>query len=197
MSTYTTPKSYEQIIGYLDSNRLLPETQTAYRKNRSNETATIKVMSDAYQAADIALVTLLGLLDLSAAFDTVDPQILLSRLQHDYGVNGRVIEWILSYLTGRIQFIRFNGTSSWTMKVNFGVPQGSVLGPILFIAYSAEVINIVEHHGLKARAFADNLLVYGHVAQEDTSDLAARVVACIACQCLDEFKSPTSQPVEN
>ena len=86
--------AYEQIIGYLDSNRFLPETQSAYRKNRSTETATIKVMSDAYQAADAGLVTLLGLLDLSAAFDTVDHQILLSRLQHDYGITGRVIEWI-------------------------------------------------------------------------------------------------------
>ena len=137
---------YEQIIGYLDSNRLLPETQSAYRKNRSTETTTIKVMSDAYQAADAGLVTLLGLLDLCAAFDTVDHQILLSRLQHDYCITGQVIEWIQSYLTGRTQFIRFNGSTSRTMTVTSGVPQGSVLGLILFITYSAEVINIVEHH---------------------------------------------------
>ena len=91
---------YEQIIGYFDSHHLLPETQSAYRKNRSTETATIKVMSDAYQAADAGLVTLLGLLDLSATFDTVDHQILLNRLRHDYGITGRVIEWIQSYLTG-------------------------------------------------------------------------------------------------
>ena len=172
--------------------------QSAYRKNRSTETATIKVMSDAYQAADTGLVTSLGLLDLSDAFDTVDHQILLSRLQHDYGITGRVIEWVQSYLTGRTQFIRFNGTSSRTMKVTPGVPQGSVLGPILFIAYSAEIINIVEHHGLKAHAFADDLQFYGRVAQEDTSDLVARMVACIEyVKAWDELESPTSQPVEN
>ena len=132
--------AYEQIIEYLDSNHLLPEMQSAYRKNRSTETATIKVMSDAYQAADAGLVTLLGLLDLSAAFDTVDHQILLTRLEHDYGIIGQIIEWIQSYLTGHTQFVRFNGTTSRTMTVTSGVPQGSVLGPFLFIAYSAEVI---------------------------------------------------------
>ena len=170
---------YEQIIGYFDSHHLLPETQSAYRKNRSTETATIKVMSDAYQAADVGLVTLLGLLDLSAAFDTVDHQILLNRLEHDYGITGRVIDWIQSYLTGRTQFVRFNGATSRTMTVTSGVPQGSVLGPILFIAYSAEVINIVELHGLRAHAFADDLQVYGHVAQDDASSLVVRMVSCI------------------
>ena len=136
-------------------------------------------MSDAYQAADAGLVTLLGLLDLSAAFDTVDHQILLNWLKHDYGITGRVIDWIQSYLTGRTQFVRFNGATSRTMTVTSGVPQGSVLGPILFIAYSAKVINIVELHGIRAHAFADDLQVYGHVAQDDASSLVIRMVSCI------------------
>ena len=170
---------YEQIIGYFDSHHLLPEMQSANKKNRSTETATIKVMSDAYQAADVGLVTSLGLLNLSAAFDTVDHQILLNRLRHDIGITGRVIEWIQSYLTGRTQFVRFNGATSRTMTITSGVPQGSVLGPILFIAYSAEVISIVELHGLRAHVFADDLQVYGHVAQDDASSLVVRMVSCI------------------
>jgi len=140
-------------------------------------------MFDAYQAADAGHVTFLGLLDLSAAFDTFDHQILLSRLQHDYGITGRVIEWIQSYLTGRNQFIRFNSTSSRTMTVTSGVSQSS-----------AEVINIVEHHGLKAHALADNQSRHSrrHFRSGRSDGGLHR-----ACRGLHELKWPTSQPIEN
>ena len=121
--------TYEQIVGYMECHHLLPPFQSAYQKHRSTETATIKVMSDIYRAADAGLVTLLGLLDLSAAFDTVDHMILLDRLQHCYGISGHVLRWIESYLTGRSQFVRFNGETSGTMMVTSGVPQGIGAGP--------------------------------------------------------------------
>ena len=78
--------AYEQIVSYFDRYQLHPELQSAYRKHRSTETATIKVMPDVYEAADAGSVTLLGLLDLSASFDTVNHRILLDRLGHDYGI---------------------------------------------------------------------------------------------------------------
>ena len=138
-------------------------------------------MSDVYEAADAGSVTLLGLLDLSAAFDTVDHRILLDRLAHDYGIRGRVIQWIESYLTGRSQFERYNGVTSKTVPVTSGVPQGSVLGPILFISYSAEVVAIVQHQGFKVHAFADDLQIYGSTAQNGAADLMARMSLCIEC----------------
>ena len=171
--------AYEQIVGYMECHHLLPPLQSAYQKHRSTETATIKVMSDIYRAADAGLVTLLGLLDLSAAFDTVDHVILLARLQHRYGVTGLALRWIESYLTGRSQFVCFNGETSATTMVTSGVPQGSVLGPILFIAYSAEVIGIVEQHGFNVHAFADDLQIYGHAAQNEAALLATRMSTCI------------------
>ena len=171
--------AYEQIVGYLDRFQLLPELQSAYRNYRSTETATIKVMSDVYEAEDAGSVALLGLLDLSAAFDTVDHRILQDRLAHDYGIRGVVIQWIESYLTRRSQFVRYNGVTSNTVPITSGVPQGSV--SILFISYSAEVVAIVQHLGFKVHAFADDLQIYGSTAQNGAADLMARMSICIEC----------------
>ena len=163
--------AYEQIVGYMECHLLLPPLQSAYWKHRFTETATIKVMSDIYRAADAGLVTLLGLLDLRTAFDTVDHVILLDRLQHRYGISRLVLRWIESYLTGRSQFVRFSGETSGTTMVTSGVPQGSVLGLILFIAYSAEVTGIVEQHGFNVHAFADDLQVYARSCCPNYADV--------------------------
>ena len=88
---------------------------------------------------------------------------------------------IESYLTGRSHFVRYNGVTSKTVPVTSGVPQGSVLGPIFFISYSAEVVAIVRNQGFKVHMFADDLQIYGSTAQNGAADLMARMSICIEC----------------
>ena len=169
----------DQLHSYLSKNNLIPAVQSAYRKQHSTETAVLKVLSDIYSAADVGQITLLGLLDLSAAFDTVDHRILLKRLEHSYGLGGVVLDWFRSYLTGRSQCICYNGATSETTIILYGVPQGSVLGPVLFLLYSADVLRIAAKHGFCAHSYADDLQIYDHALQTSGPGLVTRMSACV------------------
>ena len=105
------------------------------------------MLSDAFVAADTGQATLLGLLDLTAAFDTVDHAILIERLRLTFGVVDSALHW-MTYLTGRTQYVRYRGEVSTTTHIHCGVPQGSVLGPVLFLLYVADVIELVKEWAL-------------------------------------------------
>jgi len=150
-----------QLLDYLTSADLLPTLQSGFRSGHSTETAILRVLSDIILAVDHGDVAGLVLLDLSAAFDTVDHDILLQRLRVTFGINDVAHRWIRSYLSGWTQHVRRGHKKSTLTRLVCGVPQGSVLGPILFVLYTVDLISLIESHGLSAHLYADDTQVYG------------------------------------
>jgi len=163
---------------YLVANDLLPRYQSAYWKRHSTETAILRAWSDILTAAGRCQVTLLGLLDLSAAFDCVDHDILLQRLQIGLRMSDNVLGWIQSFLTNRMQQVSFNGQLSRSQSLLFGVPQGSVLVPLLYLLYTAELEQLILHHGLRIDQYADDSQVY---ISAPVSNVQAAVHIFVVC----------------
>ena len=106
-------------------------------------------------------LTALTLLDLSAAFDTIDHSILFHRLYECYGINGLALSWFKSYLSDRTQSVKVGSVLSHPMDLKFGVPQGSVLGPLLFSMYTNPLSSIIRsHRGIKHHFYADDTQLY-------------------------------------
>jgi len=144
----------------------------------STETAVLKVLADILLALDSDNLAMLTLLDLSAAFDSVD-HTLLERLQKSYGLSGQVLNWFASYLCGRVQHVRTSAACSTSSAVLYGVPQGSVFGPILFLSYTADLLQLVKRHQLIPHAYVDDTQIYGFCRPADSAELCQKVSVCV------------------
>ena len=149
-----------RVVEHLSNNNLMEEYQSAYRADHSTETALLKVHHDISSALDESHAVALVILDLSAAFDTIDQCQLLSLLNAEFGVHAKALSWLETYLEARTQRVKIDDAMSETIPLTCGVPQGSVLGPVLFTIYTMPMQRIIRKHGVVYHKYADDTQLY-------------------------------------
>ena len=150
----------KQLLEHLNNYGLLGNCQSAYRQFHSCETALTLVSNDILNNLDHGLPTFIVMLDLSSAFDTVDHSILIDRLKKQFHIRDTVLQWFNSYLSNRNFNVKIRCSISKGIITLYGVPQGSILGPILFLLYISEIEKIAKLYGLKLHIFADDMQLY-------------------------------------
>ncbi len=165
-----------QLHNHLIVNNLFEPLQSGFRKFPSTETALVKVTNDLLIASDFGSLSILILLDLSAAFDTVNHIRLLNCLENVFGVSETVLTWFRSYLTDRQQFVYMKG------PVRMGVPQGSILGPLLYSIYIFPLGLLLRSLGLNYHFYADDTKIYMHSRPGQNLDVP------FLTHCISEIK---------
>ena len=135
---------FSQLYDYFRNNDLFYDSQYGFLKNHSTEYAAKELTDKVLKDIDERNISLAIFMDLSKAFDTLDHSILINKLAY-YGIHGAALRWFTSYLTGRSQYVEIDGVSSNILLLSTGVPQGSILGPLLFLIYMNDIPNCTEH----------------------------------------------------
>ena len=172
--------AFTQFMSYVTEHELIAKFQSAYRRFHSTETSMVRVLNDILLTIDSRQVAVLVLLDMSSAFDTIDSSLLLQRLSDRYGVGGTAMSWLESYLTDRTQSVTVGNVTSAPQRLINGVPQGSVLGPLLLALYFAPLEDIIKAHGLDVMVYADDVQLYISINPIDGQSLSSsKIEACV------------------
>ena len=171
---------------HLTKHEILDKFQSAYRPGFSTESALLRVLNDILCSVDTGKVSLLVLLDLSAAFDTINHQLLLERLHLQVGITGTAHRWFVSYLEDRSQTVCVGASFSEPKNLSCGVPQGSVLGPVLFSLYMSQLGAIIDDYQINRQSFADDSQLYDHFTPDPT---VARAAIARLEECCDAVKT--------
>ena len=163
--------STNQIRNYLNSHNLLYSKQSGFRKHHSTLTCTIDLLNTLYLAYDNHMSSIIIFLDFSKAFDSINHKILLYKLKNMYNFSDSSTAWISSYLTGRTQQVKINKTLSDSLNTTIGVPQGSILGPLLFLLFINDLYKCITHSQTIMYADDTTLVLSGHNLPELTSKM--------------------------
>ncbi len=169
---------FNQLSLFLAQNNILDNNQSGFRSGHSTETALLSVTEALRLARAASKSSVLILLDLSAAFDTVNHQILMSILRK-MGISGTALLWFESYLSDRSFRVSWRGEVSKSQLLATGVPQGSVLGPLLFSIYMSSLGSVIQKHGFSYHCYADDTQLYFSF-QPDDPTVTARIAACLS-----------------
>ena len=172
---------YQQLSDFLQRNNCFDEFQSGFRPHHSTETALIKVTNDIRLNTDAGKVSVLVLLDLSAAFDTVDHVILLQRLEDWVGVSGTALKWFKSYLEDRKYFVEVGTCVSDEMALTCGVPQGSILGPLLFSLYMLPLGLLIRSNNVSYHSYADDTQIYISLTSGELGPVDS------LCHCIEQI----------
>ena len=165
---------------HMVKNELLTSKNYAYVKKHSTELLLLKVVNDLYRSFDQNMPSVVILLDLSAAFDTVDHNKLLDILENDIGITGTALRWFASFLKGRTQRVKIGSTYSDAVELLYGLAQGSVLGPQLFKIYIRSLYKYVEPTKFKIEGFADDhQLIKQFIISLQRKALGEDIVLCL------------------
>lgn len=162
-------------------NNLYTVNQSAYRSGHSVESALLSITDSVLRSLDLNHGVIVVLLDLSAAFDTIDHQILVERLKTQFHITGKALEWISSYLHCRTYSVKVGSETSKPRTLHYGVPQGSVLGPFLYTAYTAPLADLLKLHGVSFHFYADDTQLWVPVDLDDENDIKAAISTLEHC----------------